>query len=194
LVETLHGGRHCYRTTTFLGVGLDDPRTLRLSGSCYIPVVPQQQQMSPKISPATAAAIPFILSIQHACASAAQWKHEDYATAIAQPDRLVLIAEKDSKIFGFVVAYTGIPEWELENIAVAPDVRRCGVGHALITALIERARQGGATEIRQEIRESSTAAQKLGLSAGFIQEGRRPDYYRDPVEDALLFKHLLVRP
>jgi ribosomal protein S18 acetylase RimI-like enzyme len=60
-----------------------------------------------------------------------------------------------------------------------------------VNFLIDRAREAGATEIRQEIRVSNTAAQKLGLSVGFIQQGRRPDYYRDPVEDALLFKHLL---
>ena len=137
------------------------------------------------------AAIPFILSVQQASAAAAQWRSQDYAAAIAHTERLVLIAEKDTRILGFVVAYIAIPEWELENIAVAPDARRCGVGRALMTALLERARQDGAREIRQEIRESNMAAQKLGLSVGFVQEGRRPRYYRDPVEDALLFKHLL---
>ncbi|PYX95282.1 MAG: ribosomal-protein-alanine N-acetyltransferase [Acidobacteria bacterium] len=146
-----------------------------------------------KIIPAKASAIPFILSVQRACPAASQWKPTDYTAAIAQPDRLVLIAEKDSKILGFAVVYTGIPEWELENVAVAPDSRRSGIGRALMAALINLARKAGATEIRQEIRISNTAAQKLGLSVGFIQEGRRPDYYRDRVEDALLFKHLLGR-
>lgn len=146
-----------------------------------------------RIRPANTAALPLILSIEQASPAASHWKHADYAAAISQPERLVLIAEEPSRIVGFIVAYVAIPEWELENIAVAPGARRRGIGRALIAALIDRARETGATEIRQEIRASNTAAQKLGLSVGFIQEGRRPDYYRDPVEDALLFKHLLDR-
>lgn len=97
-------------------------------------------------------------------------------------------------VVGFLVASTAISEWELENIAVAPESRKQGIGRALLGSLIVRARESGAKEIRQEIRASNSAAQKLGLSVGFIQEGRRPSYYRDPVEDALLFKYLLTQP
>ena len=144
-----------------------------------------------KITSANASAIPSILSIQHASPSASQWSYEYYATAISKPDHLVLTAEQDSKILGFMVASNAIPEWELQNIAVAPDSRKRGIGRALLTSLINRARESGAKEIRQEIRASNQAAQKLGLSVGFVQDGRRPNYYRNPVEDALLFKHLL---
>lgn len=146
-----------------------------------------------RITEANTAAIPFILSIQSGSPAASHWKHADYDAALAEPHRLVLIAEKDSRILGFLVAYTGIPEWELENIAVAAELRRNGIGRALIIALIDRAREAHAAEIRQEIRASNMSAQKLGLSVGFIQEGRRRNYYRDPVEDALLLKHLLGR-
>lgn len=146
-----------------------------------------------KISSANASAIPFILSIQQASPYASQWSDEDYAASISQADRLVLIAAQDSKVVGFLVASTAISEWELENIAVAPESRKQGIGRALLSSLIVRARESGAKEIRQEIRASNSAAQRLGLSVGFIQEGRRPNYYRDPFEDALLFKHLLGR-
>lgn len=142
---------------------------------------------------ANVSAIPFILAIQQASPSASQWKHQEYVNAISGSDRLVLTAEKDSKVLGFLVASIAIPEWELENIAVAPATRRSGIGSSMLAALINRARQAGATEIRQEIRASNLVAQQLGLSVGFIQEGRRRDYYHDPVEDALLFKHLLGR-
>ena len=146
-----------------------------------------------RIRPADAAAIPFILSIQFASHDASQWKPADYDAVVSNTDRLGLIAEQDSKIVGFLVAFVAIPEWELENIAVAPDARRSGVGRALMNSLIAQAREAGAAEIRQEIRASNLAAQQLGLSVGFIQQGRRPDYYHNPVEDALLFKHLLGR-
>ena len=58
-------------------------------------------------------------------------------------------------------------------------------------ALIDRAGESGASEIRQEIRASNAAAQRLGQSVGFVQRGRRKDYYRNPDEDALLFNYLI---
>jgi len=137
--------------------------------------------------------IPTIVSIEAAAPGAAHWPKSHYGRALTDAGRLVLVAEQaEFEVLGFLVAYISIPEWELENIAVSPEARRRGVGRALMTALVERALQAGATEIRQEVRASNTAAQKLGLSVGFIPEGRRPDYYRDPTEDALLFKHLLA--
>ena len=137
--------------------------------------------------------IPTIVSIEAASPGAAHWPKSHYGRALTDAGRLVLVAEQaECEVLGFLVAYISIPEWELENIAVSPEARRRGVGRALMTALVHRALQAGATEIRQEVRASNTAAQKLGLCVGFIPEGRRPDYYRDPTEDALLFKHLLA--
>jgi len=135
---------------------------------------------------------PAIVAIQSASPNAAHWPESYYGNALNDPRRLLLVAEQgQSEILGFLVASVAIKEWELENIAVTPQAQRAGIGRALMMALIDRARQANATEIRQEIRASNKAAQKLGLSVGFIQEGRRRNYYRDPVEDALLFKHLL---
>jgi len=133
-----------------------------------------------------------IVAIQGVSPNAAHWPESYYGNALNDPGRLLLVAEQgQSEILGFLVASVAIKEWELENIAVTPQAQRGGIGRALMMALIDRARQANATEIRQEIRASNKAAQKLGLSVGFIQEGRRRNYYRDPVEDALLFKHLL---
>ena len=135
--------------------------------------------------------MPEILQIERDSASAAHWPENEYAKAIPEGNRLVLVAERDSQIRGFLVVSTATSEWELENIAVCLAARRRGIGRALMDALVERARQAKATEIRQEIRASNVAAQMLGQSMGFVQEGRRRGYYRDPVEDALLFKYLV---
>src|SRR5579864_2130559 len=130
-----------------------------------------------------------ILEIERACATAAHWDVSEYRNAIQQPTRLVLVVEEAGQVLGFLVASTATQEWELENVAVSTRARRLGFGCALVTALIDQARRKGASEIRQEIRASNSAAQQLGQSVGFVQEGRREDYYRDPTEDALLFKY-----
>ena len=144
------------------------------------------------IRDARPADIAAIVAIAGDSPSASHWPYSHYESALFQPGYLMLVAElQPSEVVGFLLASTAIEEWELENIAVSAGARRSGVGRALMTALIESARRGKATEIRQEIRESNTAAQRLGLSMGFAQQGRRSDYYVNPIEDALLFKHLL---
>lgn len=134
---------------------------------------------------------PSIVQIEQLSATAAHWPESNYEKALAQDERLVLVAAEDSEVLGFLIANRATEEWELENIAVSPKARRRGIGRALMRVLIEEVEQAGASEIRQEIRLSNQAAQQLGRSMGFSQQGRRPNYYREPTEDALLFKYLV---
>jgi [ribosomal protein S18]-alanine N-acetyltransferase len=135
-----------------------------------------------------------LIDIEQRSPEAAHWTRATHMSAIADRARLVLVAEDEANIAGFLMASKATDEWELENIAVAPERRRQGIGRALMAELISQARQAGAVEIRQEIRASNLAAQSLGRSAGFQRDGRRPAYYSNPTEDALLFKYLLNRP
>ncbi len=133
-----------------------------------------------------------VLGIEQSSPTAAHWTEAQYTAAIRGPERLFLVTEQNGLVVALLVAFTGAPEWELENIAVLPSARRHGVGQALMQVLIAAAEQAGATEIRQEIRASNMPAQRLGQKLGFVQEGRRPGYYRHPNEDALLFKYLVA--
>ena len=138
--------------------------------------------------------LPSIFEIELASLTAAHWTKSQYEQILTGEERLFLVAEESSRILGYLVVSTQTSEWELENIAVAPDARRRGVGRALMNALLQHAQKAGATEIRQEIRRSNLAAQQLGRSVGFRQQGLRRDYYRVPQEDALLFNYLLDKP
>jgi len=143
---------------------------------------------------ATSSNVPAILAIEQQSPTAAHWSSSHYHSALADPTRLVLVAEHGSQLVGFLVASMATLEWELENIAVTPLERRRGIASKLMNRLIARAQKDGASEIRQEIRVSNLAAQRLGQATGFQQQGRRNGYYREPAEDALLFKYLVKPP
>jgi ribosomal-protein-alanine N-acetyltransferase len=151
------------------------------------------------VRPATAEDLTSVFGIEHASSSAAHWGHSEYERALSSRERVFLVAEMPTgeaanyKIVGFLVVWTATQEWELENIAVSPAVRRCGIGRTLMNALIQRARPSTAVEIRQEIRASNTAAHNLALSVGFLPEGERKAYYRDPPEDGRLFRYLFPK-
>jgi ribosomal-protein-alanine N-acetyltransferase len=93
-----------------------------------------------------------------------------------------------SRILGFLVANHLTPDWELENIVIAPQELRKGLGKQLLEALLAEARQTNTVSLFLEVRESNTAARALYQKAGFEQTGRRKSYYANPMEDAVLYR------
>ena len=77
---------------------------------------------------------------------------------------------------------------ELESIVVAASARRAGIGSALCGVVLDWCRRQGATEVMLEVRSASAAAIALYAGLGFAQAGRRPGYYRDPEDDALILR------
>ncbi len=89
-------------------------------------------------------------------------------------------------IAGFAVAMVVGPQAELETIAVAAEGQRRGVGRLLFADLAEKLKLERAEEIYLEVCASNGPALGFYRSLGFRETGRRPRYYTDPVEDALL--------
>jgi ribosomal-protein-alanine N-acetyltransferase len=77
---------------------------------------------------------------------------------------------------------------ELESVVVSANSRRAGIGRALCRAVLDWSRSQGATELVLEVRAASSAAIALYAGLGFTLAARRPRYYRDPDDDALLMR------
>ena len=140
--------------------------------------------MSVFIRPAEPEDVPRLLEIEHESFAAPRWKAVDFL----QND--CLVAEVDDQIAGFLVSrhvYSGdaynSAEREILNVAVAPLFRRLGVATALISEELK-----GTKEVFLEVRESNVAAQELYRKLGFVEVGRRADYYESPPETAIVMK------
>jgi ribosomal-protein-alanine N-acetyltransferase len=126
------------------------------------------------------------------------WTEQQYVDLLAampeSPKRLALVTQEDgsSALAGFLVARHSPPEWELENIVVAREVRRTGIGKKLMDTLLVQARRTNSDAVLLEVRESNTAARRLYEELGFKENGRRKTYYTDPREDAVLYTKILV--
>jgi ribosomal-protein-alanine N-acetyltransferase len=116
---------------------------------------------------------------------AAHWTREAYLTP-HDPGMCAWVAERAGEIAGFALARYAGGEMEILNLAVAEAARRNGAGRALVRAAIEEGAARGAAQAFLEVRESNAAALAFYASLGFTPVGRRPGYYRDPVEDALI--------
>ena len=100
-----------------------------------------------------------------------------------------LVAEADcGAIVGYVVALDAADEGEILNLAVAPSGRRGGLGRALVQHILATLTARGVRQVYLEVRESNAPARALYVAQGFKEVGRRKQYYRRPVEDAIVLR------
>ena len=102
------------------------------------------------------------------------------------------VAESPSRgVDGYIIALRAADEAEIANLAVAKSSRRCGAGRGLLSWFLAGAPARGVRTVFLEVRESNVAARALYEAHGFAPVGRRRQYYRSPVEDALLLRREL---
>jgi len=92
----------------------------------------------------------------------------------------------ESRIIAMLVLWLLVDEAHIATLAVHPDFRRYGIGSQIVVEALEAARAEGARRAFLEVRERNVAAQEMYLKFGFEITGRRPRYYRDTGEDAIL--------
>ena len=77
-------------------------------------------------------------------------------------------------------------ELHINNLAVLPRYRRQGLARQLLREVLTAAEAEGAPRATLEVRRSNAAALRLYESFGFRTAAVRPDYYLEPLEDALI--------
>jgi ribosomal-protein-alanine acetyltransferase len=104
------------------------------------------------------------------------------------PGTLAGTASGRHRIVAFLVTRRVENDWELENIVVADESRRHGVGSRLLGDLIKHARSNGGNSIFLEVRQSNQSARAFYQKIGFAEFGSRKSYYSNPPEDAVLYR------
>jgi len=109
----------------------------------------------------------------------------------ANPAALLWVAETESppeerRVVGMIVVWLITDEAHVATIAVHPDFRGQGIGRRLLSTALQEAIRRGASQAMLEVRAGNQAAQALYRRFGFEVTYRRPKYYRDNNEDALL--------
>ena len=97
-----------------------------------------------------------------------------------------LYENKKSIIGGYLIFWIVADEAHLHNLAVKKEFRRLGLAHGFMGVMKEISRQAGVKTQTLEVRESNGEAIKLYRKCGFVVKGRRPLYYTDTHEDALI--------
>lgn len=133
-----------------------------------------------------------ILALERATVEAPHWSEAEYAAAIGGRGdylrRCLFVADKEGALIGFAVGKVVANSAELESVAVDLQTRRGGVGRALCRGVIDWCKRAGAAAVELEVRAASESAIGLYRGLGFVSVGRRPKYYSEPVDDAVLMR------
>lgn len=128
-----------------------------------------------------------IAALERVCFSD-PWSEKSILSELENPLSCWLVAMDGERLAGYVGSQTVLGETDMMNLAVDPDYRRKGLGKELILSLIEALRQRGSRCLTLEVRDSNAPARALYEGLTFQEIGRRRNYYRNPREDALIYK------
>ncbi|WP_108682184.1 GNAT family N-acetyltransferase [Methyloceanibacter sp. wino2] len=117
------------------------------------------------------------------------WDEAAMAQFIAGPSTLCLLATvgaEDAQPAGFLIARAAGDEAELLTIGVVADLRKRGVGRALLRHAAEALKSSGIRALFLEVDETNATALALYRQLGAEAVGRRPGYYEDGGDAAVL--------
>jgi [ribosomal protein S18]-alanine N-acetyltransferase len=138
-----------------------------------------------RVRPMTSGDVTAAHAVLKECPEASIWSKENLLASAS--GGIALVAELDGGFAGILIGRVAADELEIQNLAVGSAWRRRGAATQLVTDAVARALSAGAKQVYLEVRASNEAAIALYTQMGFRECGRRPGYYRDPLEDAVLF-------
>lgn len=116
------------------------------------------------------------------------WSEAALVSTLSSPLTAAFLAYADGAAVGYLLASFLSPEGELFRIGVYPAHRRMGLGARLMEKLLDAAKDRACTDLFLEVRADNLAAISLYRRFGFLDNGVRRGYYKNPTADALLMK------
>ena len=116
------------------------------------------------------------------------WSVRSITSELNNPLSLWFVAMNGEEVVGYVGSQSVLDEADMMNLAVSDLYRRQKIGEQLVELLIENLKKRAVKSLSLEVRISNEPAIRLYEKLGFVQVGRRPKYYTNPREDALILR------
>lgn len=121
------------------------------------------------------------------------WSEKEFRLALSRKNFLVLGLIRSRELMGYLSFYHVQDQVEILNLAVHPQARGRGRAGRLLSFLMDYCSREKVSLVFLEVRPSNRSAVSLYQRFGFQRAGRRPGYYPDTGEDALVYQLDLVR-
>ena len=106
-------------------------------------------------------------------------------------DHKIFAVFRGEKVSGFLILSAVLDEAEILEVAVSENLRRKGIASELMEEILDWCKKNGIGRILLEVRKSNFAAINCYKRFGFVKDGFRKNYYRNPSEDAVLMSKKL---
>lgn len=135
----------------------------------------------------TAADLKQAAELEQACFSE-PWSYRLLKEGLSAAYDVYFAAVQEEQVQGYAALRVLAGEGEIQRIAVLPAYRRQGIGRELMAAMVTYAMANETFSLSLEVRDGNLAARNLYESYGFRATAIRKDYYRNPVEDAIIMR------
>ena len=136
--------------------------------------------------PMTASAVEYAAELESKALGNEAWSAEAIKETLSRNGRY-FAAFNNGELIGHGGFTFAADEGYITNIAVNGKFRRQGVAAMIIDSMVSCAETLGLAFLSLEVRESNTAAIRLYEKTGFTERGKRPGFYSEPREAALIF-------
>lgn len=132
--------------------------------------------------------MPAVLAIENQCFEFS-WTEDDFIRCLRQRNCIGMVAEQEDRVVGFMIYELHKNRLHILNFAVDEDMRRQGVGAAMVNKLLSKLTHERRNRIMLEVRETNLEAQLFFKEVGFRAVSVLRDFYDDTIEDAYLMQY-----
>jgi len=143
-----------------------------------------------RIEPMTAEHIEQIHQLEKLCFPEDAWSMSTFKMELENSFSTYIVACENSVVLGYAGMHHVLDEAEIVNIAVSPNFRGQKIGNQLMQGLMTGILELGITAITLEVRASNSHAISLYQNYGFMPISIRTNYYRKPLEDAIVMQKI----
>ena len=108
-----------------------------------------------------------------------------FRSEVLKENGIVIYITDDGEVTALLSGYTAVGEADITSVAVSPEYRRRGYA-LMLMEYFEKLLPEDTESIFLEVRQSNVAAITLYERCGFERVGIRKNFYRAPVEDAIV--------
>jgi ribosomal-protein-alanine N-acetyltransferase len=127
--------------------------------------------------------LPSVIAIERR-AFPTPWSLAMFVLELSKPEGICLAARRNDQMVGYIICSRFDQVWHIMNVSVDPELQRRGIATSMIDEVLGRVGPEG--QITLEVRPTNSGAIALYEKFGFLAAGRRPRYYQDNGEDALI--------
>ncbi|MBQ3035977.1 MAG: ribosomal protein S18-alanine N-acetyltransferase [Lachnospiraceae bacterium] len=115
------------------------------------------------------------------------WSANSFMEEIKKDSSIYIVACDGEMLVGTCGLVASFDEGEVLNVSVKKEYRKQGIALQMLQYLLEEAKIKGIKHFTLEVREGNVPARTLYEKLGFVCEGIRPNFYRNPTENAAIY-------